>query len=313
MRLRIGTWAVLWVIIGVTGTKASGELRVIASIKPIHSLVAMVMGGVATPRLLIPGTASPHHYVLKPSDAGALQRAQVIVWVGANLEQALKSPIANLGRNAGIVTLADSPGLTLLNRRAAGTFSEAASDVVRDHDSQPAREPVDMHLWLDPINAKVMLARIAAGLAAADPVHAVTYRANQQTAAEAIDALMNEINVTLGPVRSLPFIVFHDAFHYFEARFDLKASGAITRHPEIRPGARSVRALRDQIHELGPVCVFAEPQFSRRLIDAIIDGLPARLGTLDPIGRDLQPGPGLYGALLRGLAGSMRSCLTAVQ
>lgn len=166
-----------------------------------------------------------------------------------------------------------------------------------------------MHLWLDPLNAKAMAAAIAVTLAVADPSHAAAYAANARALDARLDGLIRDVAAELEPVRTKPFIVFHDAYQYFERRFGLTAAGSITVSPEVIAGAQRVSEVRRKVRELGATCVFSEPQFEPRLVRVVIEGTAAASGVLDPEGAALADGPDLYFRLLRDLSGSLRRCL----
>jgi zinc transport system substrate-binding protein len=166
-----------------------------------------------------------------------------------------------------------------------------------------------MHFWLDPENAKLMVEHIATTLAAADPENAGAYTANAEAEIAALDELQAELTATLMPVKDKPFVVFHDAYQYFEARFGLTLAGSITVTPDTAPGAARIDELKGKISELGATCVFAEPNFQPTIINAITEGSAAKAGVLDPEGGALAEGPDLYPNLLRGLVTSLVDCL----
>lgn len=310
--------------------------KVVASIKPIHSLVASVMEGVGTPDLLVEGAASPHTYSMKPSDAAALQDADVVFWAGEDLEAFLVKPVATLATNAEVVELVDAPGLKKLPLREGGPFeahddedameghdgaARAGADHDRpagtvdvkaeaDHDEDDQHGGTDMHFWLDPVNAKVMAATIETTLASADPAHAATYRANADRLDARLDALIATTAAELRPVAEKSFIVFHDAYHYFEQRFGVTAAGSITVSPDQQPGVRRIAAIQAKLKELGAICVFAEPQFEPKLVSVVTENTSARSGVLDPEGAALKDGPDLYFQLIGNLATSLKSCLS---
>lgn len=302
--------------------------RVLASIKPIHSLVAQVMKGVGEPGLIVDGTASPHTYSLRPSDAAELEQADVIFWVGESLEPFLEKPVETLGSDATVIELAQAAGLETLPYREGGPFeaddheddADASAEEGHDDDGHAGEEHdsahqdehagIDMHFWLDPQNAKTLIAAIERGLSETDPANAERYSANAQAAAAGMEALQAEIAATLAPVREKPFIVFHDAYQYFEKRFGLNAAGSVTVSPEVAAGAQRVAEIRAKVSALGAVCVFAEPQFEPRIIATVIEGTDAKSGVLDPEGAEIANGPELYPTLLRNLAKSLVECLS---
>ena len=264
---------------------------VVVSIKPIHSIVAAVMAGIATPVLVIEGGASPHGYALRPSAAVALARADLVFWVGEGLELILARPIAALAGEAEVVTLGELPGLAHLPLGEAGGF--------------------DPHIWLDPANARVISQAAAAALAAADPANRAGYEANAAAFAARLEILDGELRATLAPVVRVPYVVFHDAYRHFERRYGLAAVAAITVNPQHKPGARGIAEIRQRIRALGVRCLFSEPQFAPALAETIIEGSGARLAVLDPLGADLAAGPDAYFALMRGLAAALGDCLGA--
>lgn len=315
----------------LTGTALAAP-AVVASTKPVHSLVAAVMGDLGSPDLIVKGSASPHTYSLRPSDAAALESADIVFWTGHGMELFLADALETLSGEARVVELADAPGITLLPVREGGAFEahehEGEGHEGHDHEAEGHDHEAeghdahaedghdhghegegDMHFWLDPENARLMVTEIAMVLAEVDPANAATYEANAEAERVRLDELEEELRTSLAPVAGKPFIVFHDAYQYFETRFGLTVAGSITVSPETMPGAARVDELRSKVAELGATCVFAEPNFQPAIVSTIIEGTPARAGTLDPEGAALTEGPDLYANLLRGLATGLLDCL----
>lgn len=318
---------------------AAAELKVVATIKPIHALVAQVMEGVGAPSLLVQGAASPHSYALKPSDARALNGADVVFRVSETVEPFTRKIAASLPKSVRMVTLAEAPGLELLALRTGETFE--GHDHSHDHDhghadhhnhghdhhdhghhdhgthaddhradhAKEAAASRDGHVWLDPANARRMVTEIARVLSEADPDHAAAFAANADRTRQRLEALQADVARELAPLKDKPFVVFHDAYQYFEHRFDLAAVGSITLSPEAQPSAKRLTEIRRKLASLSAACVFAEPQFKPKLVAAVTEGTSARAGTLDPEGALLDPGPGAYEALIRNLATGLKSCL----
>ncbi|ANK86363.1 MULTISPECIES: zinc ABC transporter substrate-binding protein ZnuA [unclassified Rhizobium] len=310
---------------------------VVTSIKPIHSLVAAIMEGVGEPELIVDGASSPHTYSMKPSNARSLQEAKVIFWVGPNLEAFLEKPLEALGSNASVVELDNAPGMTKLPFREGGAFephddgdheNASGDDHGHDHGAEPGHDDghahdedheehehshgaFDTHLWLDPMNAKAMATVITTTLVAADPANALTYQANSKALDDKLTALDKEIANTVAPIKDKPFVVFHDAYQYFEHRYGIRVAGSITVSPETIPGAERVSEIHRKVGELGATCVFAEPQFEPRLVKVVIEGTSAKSGVLDPEAATLKAGPDLYFTLMRGIADSMKGCLSS--
>lgn len=304
---------------------AWAEPKVVATIKPIHALVAGVMAGVGEPKLLIEGAGSPHTFALKPSDARALNQADVVFRVSDTLEPFMIKVVGALPKSVRVVTLVDTPGLTLHKMRTGATFEQHTHDHgpkgqrvkkadVHDHDHHgkpgKAAETNDGHIWLDPANAKVITQYIAAVLATEAPEHAAQLKENADTVLRSLDQLDAELGQTVKPIAGQPYIVFHDAYQYLEHRYGLTPAGAVTVSPEIAPSAKRLSELRKKISTLKAVCVFAEPQFEPKLVRTITEGTSARIGTLDYLGASLKPGPDLYFSVLRSLAGDLKACLS---
>ena len=287
---------------------------VVASIKPVHSLVSAVMEGVAEPALVVRGTGSEHVHSLRPSDARALEKASVVFWVGPGMETFLRGPLETLAAGATIVALEDAPGLEKLEYREGGPF-EAHSHGDHDHGDDHGHDGhahghYDLHFWLDPVNAKALLAQIERTLGEVDPANAARYRDNAEAYAARLDALVAEVEEQVAPVRDRPAIVFHDAYQYFEHRFGINVAGSITVSPEVLPGAQRVAEIRAKVQELDAACIFSEPQFEPRLVSVVAEGTNARTGVLDPLGAEIEDGPELYVRLIRDLSTSLTTCLS---
>ena len=285
---------------------------VVASFKPVHSLVAAIMDGVGTPILIVKGAASPHSYALTPSDAQAIQDARIIFWIGEGLETFLHKAIVTLPESASSVELADVQGLTVLPVREGGIWGEHLHEEGEGEEhAEEEHESYDGHLWLDPANAKLMAAAIASELSNVDPANAEAYRMNEQRLEQKLDDLDRENASALAPVKDTPFIVFHDAYQYFDRHYGLAGVGSITVNPELPPGAKRLSEIRDKIVAQQARCVFREPNFAPSLVDTAVADTDVRTGVLDPEGAALDAGPDLYFKLIRNIAESLRTCLTS--
>jgi zinc transport system substrate-binding protein len=289
--------------------------RVAVTIKPVHALVAGVMGNQGTPSLIWDGAASPHNTSLKPSQIHALQNADVIFYVDARLETVLQDYLQQRGSSGvTVIALTQTPNLTLLPVRAGGVWG-AHDHAARDgddaaHSDEHDGQQYDPHIWLDPQNGKALTLHIATVLAKADPENADVYRANAAEMIIQLNALGREISAALAPVKDVPYLVFHDAYQYFERRFDLNGIGAITIDPGRSPGARRLKQLKDEIAERKAACVFAEPQFEVGYVTTVTEGTGARTATLDPLGIDTPTEKEAYAALLWTMTKAMTDCLS---
>ncbi len=293
---------------------AQAEVRVLTSIKPLQLIAAAVQDGVGAPEVLLPPGASPHHYALRPSDVRRVRDADLLYWVGADLENFLPRVLNN--RQKPQVAVQDLPGMALRHfgdsheEHAGHGEDHADEDLGHDHDHRPGS--LDAHLWLSPVNAKVIAARMAADLSALDAANAARYAANLQAFEQRLDALDGRIRPQLAALQGKPYFVFHEAFDYFEAAYGLKHAGVFSVLTEVQPGARHVAAMRERLQAAGPSCVFSEPPLRPRLAETLTAGLPVRLAELDALGGTLPVDATAYPLLLENLANGLSECLNSL-
>ena len=287
-------------------TAGDNEVKVAVSIKPLHSLVSSIMQGVAEPVLIVSTSGTPHGYNLRPSEARALQQADLIVWVGPELESFMAKSLSNITRVESVMTLlTDLPELLTHSARQGGAWGEH-----HDHgDSEHHEDNTDPHIWLNPKNASIIASAVSQKLIAIDPDNTAQYKRNHTTLLDRLTSLEQRLNKRLTRLKKRKYIVFHDAYQYFENHFELKPVGALAIDPDRRPGARRLTELKKVIRDLSVECVFTEPQFEPRLIKVLTEGTMVRTGILDPLGSDLKPGSDLYFILMEQMADSLASCL----
>ena len=286
--------------------------KVIASIMPVHSIVSAVMGNTGAPELLLSGKLSEHTASFTPGQIEDLGHADIVFMIGHGLEFKLGEIDGGEAVNGKhFVQISNAPGVKVLPIREGGAWEPD-----EDEPQAPATEgqdgivlKFDPHVWLDPENAKAMASAVAAELSKADPAHAAEYAANAAAFNTSLDAISKNIAAELSGVSHKPFIVFHDAYHYFEARFGLKAAGSISDVSAVSPSAQRLKEIRDKVKATGATCVFREPQFDDKYVRTIIEGTPARSGMLDGLGAALEPGPAAYTQILRNLGASLKACL----
>lgn len=299
---------------------AAAAPRVVASVVPVHAIVAAVMGDTGTPELLLQGSMSEHRAVFTPSQIATMGNADLVFIVGHGLEAKLAQISGTDAVNGkAFVELSEAPGIKTLPIREGGTWEahdhedgDAAHAGDHDHDHDHAAEGVlafDPHVWLDPDNGKAMAQQVAAELSKADPANAATYAANARAFAAGIDTTSAKVAAELAPVKDKPFIVFHDAYQYFERHFGLKGAGSISDVSAQAPSAERLAEVRDKIAAVKAACVFREPQYDGKVVATVLEGTGAREGVLDPLGASLAPGPDAYPQLLKDLADALRDCL----
>jgi zinc transport system substrate-binding protein len=291
---------------------ARAELKVVASIMPVHSIVAAVMGDLAKPHLLLSGRLSEHAASFTPSQIADLGEADLVFIVGGGLERKLGQLSGSEAVNGKLfVQLSKAPGVKVLPIREGGSWEpdEDGPELAAATGQDGMVLTFDPHVWLDPENAKAMADAVAAELSKSDPANGAVYAANARAFDAAMDETSKEIAAEIAGVKHKPFIVFHDAYHYFEARFGLHAAGSISDVSAVSPSARRLKEIRDKVTATGAACVFREPQFDDKYVRTIIEGTPAKSGVLDGLGADLAEGPDAYARMLRNLAASLKSCL----
>ena len=310
----------------IFGLKSSvnADVNVVTSIKPIHSLASYVMDGVGKPDVIVDGYNSPHGFSLKPSHAKMIEKADLIIWVGEDLEAFLEKPLNTIAKKAVNVEIMDLSGVKKLKFREKNIFEghddhghghkEKKHD---DHGHKKAKHDDhgheghahgehDPHVWIDPMNAKVIVKEIEKQLVKLDPDNSSKYKANSKKAQSELDNLTKNIKKDLkGDLR---FVVFHDAYQYFENRFGIKVLGALTVNPDVLPGAEQLSEIREVIEHEKVNCLFSEPQFNPAIIKSIAKDTKIKTGVLDPLGATLDKGKGMYSELLQSMNASFKGC-----
>ena len=316
-------------------TPVNADVKVVASIKPLHSLASYLMDGVGKPDLIVEGYGSPHGFSMKPSHAKILQNADLIFWVGEDLEIFLEKPLSSIAKKAEKIELMEIKGLNVLKFRERNIFDKHDHD---DHDDHGKKEDdhddhehddhdkkeehadhddhdgheghahgeYDPHIWLDPMNAKVILNEMVEHLIENDAKNASKYKSNLKNVFKDIDKLTADVKADLS--KSTASIVFHDAYQYFEERFDINILGAFTVNTDVMPGAEQLSEIREIIEHDKVSCIFSEPQFNPDIINAVAKDMDIKTGILDPLGATLNPGKNLYFDLIRNMSDSFKGC-----
>ena len=322
-------------------SSVNAEIKVVASIKPIHSLASYLMDGVGKPKLIVDGYASPHGFSLKPSHAKMLQEADIVFWVGEDIENFLVKPLGSIAKNAEKIELLDIRGLKKLKFRERNVFEghDDHGHKEDDHDDHAKKEDghddehkdehghdddhkkdghdehgheghahgeFDPHIWLDPLNAKVILKEMAKHLIENDQKNASVYKDNLKKANKDLDKLVKQVKSELN--KDFKSIVFHDAYQYFEKRFKVNVLGAFTVNTDVLPGAEQLKEIREIIKHDNVTCVFSEPQFNPDIINAVAKDMNISTGVLDPLGATLTPGKNLYFDLIKNMSKSFKGC-----
>ncbi|MEK1836376.1 zinc ABC transporter substrate-binding protein ZnuA [Pseudomonas sp. NPDC089918] len=286
---------------------AQAEVKVLTSVKPLQLIAAAVQDGVAVPEVLLPPGASPHNYALRPSDVRKVQSVDLVYWIGPDMEGFL--PRVLKGRTLPSIAVQDLPGLKL-RHFAEDNHSHAEEADEHDHDHRPGS--LDAHLWLSPINARVIATKMAADLSAADPANAARYQSNLKVFDERLDALDLRLKARLAGIAGKPYFVFHEAFDYFEDAYGLKHTGVFSVAAEVQPGAQHVAAMRTRLQEVGKTCVFSEPPLRPRLAETLVAGLPVKLAELDALGGYTPATAQGYEQVLEKLGNDLAGCLESL-
>ena len=315
-------------------TPLKADINVVTSIKPLHSLTSYIMEGVGEPDLIIDGVASPHNFQIKPSHAKMLQKADLVIWVGEDLESFLPSALKSIPQNAVVFELLDQSGLKKLKFREKNIFDghddhghdehAKKKDDHDDHDEEEhakkeddhddhghddhghAHGEYDPHIWLDPSNAKVIVKKITNQLSKIDKENSSTYKANSKKLLKDLDNLIKEIKNQIN--KDASFVVFHDAYQYFEKRFGINVIGALTVNPDVMPGAEQLSDIRKVIEHEKAKCIFSETQFNPNIINSIASDTGVKTGVLDPLGANIDKGKSMYFQLIKDMSNSLKDC-----
>ncbi len=318
-------------------TPLKADINVVTSIKPLHSLTSYIMEGVGEPDLIIDGVASPHNFQIKPSHAKMLQKADLVIWVGEDLESFLPSALKSIPKNAVVFELLDQSGLKKLKFREKNIFEGHDDHDEHGHDEHAKKEDdhddhghdekakkeddhddhghdehghahgeYDPHIWLDPSNAKVIVKKITNQLSKIDKDNSSVYKANSKKLLKDLDGLIKEVKNEIN--KDASFVVFHDAYQYFEKRFGINVIGALTVNPDVMPGAEQLSEIREVIEHEKAKCIFSEPQFNPNIINSIASDTGVKTGVLDPLGANINKGKGMYFQLIKDMSTSLKDC-----
>ena len=292
---------------------AKADIKVVTTIKPLHSLISSVMEGVGEPSLIIEGTSNPHTFVFKPSHAQLLEEADIVFWIGEDLEAFMEKPLDSLAGNATKISFMELSSIEKLKFREENIFDdhddhdghEDEHEGHDDHDGHNHGE-FDAHIWLDPSNAIKMVLEISHELSDADPYNAAKYEQNENKTIASLNNLIDEINSSIP--KDASYVVFHDAYQYFENRFGVSSAGALTLNPDVLPGAKQIDAIQDLIQDENIKCIFSEPQYNPKIIETLAADMKISTGIMDPLGAFIDQGPEMYQNLILDIANSLKDC-----
>ena len=311
---------------------AKADIKVVTTIKPLHSLVSSVMDGVSEPSLIIEGTNNPHTFVFKPSHAKLLEEADMVFWIGEDLEAFMEKPLKSLASNAKKIAFMDLASIEKLKFREENIFDDhddddhdghkddeheghddhdGHDDEHEGHDDHAGHEghnhgEFDAHIWLDPMNAKEMVHEIAHELSELDPSNKEIYEANANKTLKSLDKLIEDVDKAVP--KDISYIVFHDAYQYFEKRFGVSLVGALTLNPDVLPGAKQIADVQDLISDKGIKCIFSEPQYNPKIIETLASDMNISTGIMDPLGAYLEKGNTMYFDLIKQISSSIDKC-----
>ena len=308
---------IIFTIIFMGALSAKADIKVVTTIKPLHSLISNVMDGIGEPSLIIEGSTSPHSFVLKPSHAKLIEQADIIFWIGEDIETFMEKPLESIAKNAKKVSFMELSSIEKLKFREENIFEHEDHDdhghgEKKDHDDHGDGHEghhhgeFDAHIWLDPANAKEMLHEIAHELADLDPANADKYESNADNTIKSIDDMISNVNSSIN--KDAKFIVFHDAYQYFEKRFGVATAGALTLNTDVLPGAKQISEIQEVIAERDIKCIFSEPQFNPKIIETIAQDTGIKTGVLDPLGSIFDAGKSQYFTLINDIGNKLKGC-----
>ena len=297
---------------------AKADIKVVTTIKPLHSLISSVMEGVGEPSLIIEGTSNPHTFVFKPSHAQMLEEADIVFWIGEDLEAFMEKPLDSLAGNATKISFMELSSIEKLKFREENIYDNHDDHGHDDHDGHEDEHEghddhdghnhgeFDAHIWLDPSNAIKMVLEISHELSEADPDNAAKYEQNENKTIASLNNLINEINSSIP--KDASYVVFHDAYQYFENRFGISSAGALTLNPDVLPGAKQIDAIQDLIQDENIKCIFSDPQYNPKIIETLAADMKISTGIMDPLGAFIDQGPEMYQKLILDIANSLKDC-----
>ena len=309
---------------------ASETKGVITTIKPIESLVNAVIGDTGKTVSLIPPEISPHEFRLKPSNVRILQNSNIVFYISSHLETGIVKMFKNLPKNIKTINLMEETGIDHLSIRDNEAWElhdhddhdkhDAKDEKHDDHDKHDAKDEKhddhdkhdakdDIHIWLDPDNAIKIVRKINKELSLFFPKNAMTFNDNSSKFINQHESLKIELKKELLPIKDKPYIVFHDAYQYFERAFELNAIGSIALENDVASSPKQISFIKDKILKSQATCVFQEPQFDSKLVKTVVEGTKVRIGTLDPIGVNILEKENFYLQLLRNMSKSLKKCL----
>ena len=289
----------------------AANAAVVASLKPLGFIASAIADGVTDTEVLLPDGASEHDYSLRPSDVKRLQGADLVVWIGPEMEAFMEKSVKNIP-NAKQVTIAQLNDVKPLLLKGADDddddhgHNDAGSEKSDEHHHHG---DYNMHLWLSPEIARASAVAIHEKLVELMPQSRAKLDANLKDFEAQLASTETQVGNELAPLKGKGYFVFHDAYGYFEKQFGLTPLGHFTVNPEIQPGAQRLHEIRTQLVEQKATCVFAEPQFRPAVVEAVARGTSVRMGTLDPLGTNIKLGKTSYSAFLNQLANQYASCL----
>lgn len=293
------------------GATQAANAAVVASLKPLGFIASAIADGVTETQVLLPDGASEHDYSLRPSDVKRLQGADLVVWIGPEMEAFMEKPVGKIPQ-AKQVTIAQLSDVKPLLMKGADDDEDA-----HNHDAAHAEKgdehhhhgDYNMHLWLSPEIARSTAVAIHKKLVELMPQSRAKLDANLKDFEAQLAATDKQVGNELAPLKGKGYFVFHDAYGYYEKHYGLTPLGHFTVNPEIQPGAQRLHEIRTQLVEQKATCVFAEPQFRPAVVEAVARGTSVRMGTLDPLGTNIKLGKTSYSAFLNQLANQYASCL----
>ena len=284
-------------------------LEVLTTIKPLGFIAAAITDGVSEPRVLLPTGASPHDFALRPSDIRSINEADLVVWVGPELEGFMAKPLA---KHPHVLTLTRVEGMPLFDYSKQAGHEEPADEEHEghDHDGHEGHhhEGVDPHIWLGPTQALVIARAMSETLSARDPGNAERYRANLLAFQAKVDAKDKVIAGQMKAVNQKGYFVFHEAYGYWERHYGMSSKGHFTVSPERRPGAKTLVEIRKALEEKQASCIYAEPQFSPAVIESVARNTGAKVLLLDEVGEQVPLGPDGYPQFMQQLADAFAQC-----
>ena len=303
MHKHLAAHAVLILLSCINAASAFAQPAVMTTIKPLQFIAAAVMDGIAEPEVLIPSTQSPHYYTLRPSDIRKVSEAQLVLWIGPQMETYLEGFIAQLAQQTILIEAGALPGVTL---HEVGHNRVEQAHVHEEADNHGLYDP---HIWLNTGNAELIARSLYEELIVFDPANAARYEENVAGFVEGLRLLEARLRKEVTGLVDGRYALYHNGIQYFEKQFGLEHQFVLVPDHEIQPGIRHLLALRELLEDRPLTCVLEDVNANEATINTVFRDYPVNRVRIDTMGDAIDSGRFAYVRLVENMTLALRHCL----